>query len=294
MTKTTFLAAASAAALGLAAFAPPAAAQLTPLVQYDATFSGSGPVGSPIYDLSSFANDGQVLGTAAGGEVLTSTDVPPSAPAGALSYDFTGNTFVAGAARGRIVTDGINLLDKNQIIAAGGFTFETWFKFGPNGWGGNNAKFISNEGFEGLQIRNQSGVSGIQFRISSFGSNNVVTSQQTLAQLSDDAWHHAVASFYVTDGSNPNNIIGNMRLSIDGIAVDSIGRSLLNSNETGANSGIGFGGHPTATGDDYTGYLYNPTVYLGSIAVPEPGALALVGMAAAALAAGRRSRLARG
>ncbi len=261
----------------LLAFAIPGL-QAAPILEYSfpASWNGSGSPGATVTDLSSAGNNGTTTGTA-----VLSTNVPPGAPAGALSLAPRGGT----PAGGGIMTNSINLLENPTIAPAGGFVFKASFLW--DGGAGSHAvqKIIDNEGTEALQLGNidlANGTADLQFRL-----NDAVGPTM---QISANQWYDVLGIFdsqgNSVDGSG--DLAGTAKLTVNGTTVSQDVVRLA--------SGSGTLDRPIAVGVlalpavptivNFSGYIYDPSVSL----VPEPASIAMIaiGIAAWFAAAGRR------
>ncbi len=235
-------------------------AEMTPLVEYRADSSWIGDVGASVKDASGNGHDGAVVDQPVG----TSTDVPEVAQAGELSFDFSGDS--EGPASGSINTTEKKLLNRSAIVAAGGFTMETWFKTPMTNGSGATASLIDYAGTERIQFNVKANV--LEFRISD--RRHRVESAQSLPELADDQWHHVKASFVVTDGTLLDPVYGDIHITVDGVTRSEYGVELSGYGDR-LKRAIGVGNHPERFGkpgydgaDDFDGLLYRPAVYLGA------------------------------
>ena len=219
-----------------------------PVLIYDA----AGQTLPAVTDSSGNGNDG----TAGGAGVTIVADGPV---AGSSSFAFD-------AGDDRITTNAIDLLDNAAVVAAGGFTMDTWIRTDGVGLG-NSASVIDYAGTERIQF-DSGGTDAITFQISDGGA--VVVSS---VDVTDDAWHRVTAEFIVSDGSDLAAVAGDLRLTVDGITEPLVPGTLSDFGDS-LDRPIGIGGHPLGfAGDVYTGLIHNPSVSLGL--VPEPGLLEL-------------------
>lgn len=234
----------------------------TPLLKYSADASWKGAVGATVRDVRDSDHDGIVIDQPVG----TSTDVPDVAKAGELSFDFLGDG--EGAASGSINTLQTKLLSNFDIVKAGGFTMETWFKLPAADAGGPIGSLINYAGTERIQLNVEANV--LTFKIS--GDSHRVESAQPLTDLADNQWHHVKAAFVVTDGTLLDPVYGDIHLTVDGVTRSEYGVELSNYGDR-LNRSIGIGNHPERFGepgydgfDDFDGLLFQPTVHLGAAA----------------------------
>ena len=238
--KRAFLTIAVAAALACAS-----AVNAAPILVYDAA-TGIGGAGE-VTDSSGAGNDG----TAIGG-VTVAVDGPN---AGDSSYSFDG-TGADNASRTRITTNAIDLLDNAAVVAAGGFTMDAWIRTDGQGLGGS-ASVIDYAGTERIQFDN---TGAITFRISDGGAQAISS-----VNVTDNEWHRVNAQFIVTDGSDLANVLGNLRITVDGISEPLVAGTLTGFGDS-LNRPIGVGGHPIGfAGDVYAGLINDPTVSLGIV-----------------------------
>ncbi len=240
-----------------------AQAALTPILIYDAADGIA-------TDSSGNGNNG----SASSAGVTVVADGPN---AGDMSFSFDG-TIPSANNSSRITTNASLLMTNADIVAAGGFTMEAWIRTDGVGLG-NSASVIDYAGTERIQF-DSGGTDAIGFAFDGWG--------QVLSSVSvtDNQWHHVVAEFVVTDGSNLNAVIGTASITVDG-TTDSQTGVVMSGFGDALNRPIGIGGHPIGfDGDVYAGLINDPAVYLG--VVPEPGSLALLGLGGLALLRRRR------
>ncbi len=252
---------------------PAAVVQATDIVQYSfpSSWDGVGAAPQVVTDLSPAGNNGMTTGGAA-----TSANVPPGAPAGAMSLNTSGE--------GGVMTDAINLLDNPAVEAAGGFALRTWFYWDGNDGNRGVQKIIDNEGFESLQLINidaAANTADLEFIL-----NDAAGIGPTLPIVAN-TWYDAWAIF---------DSQGN---TIDGIG-DLAGLATVKANAASASTAvtrttasdgqdrpIAFGvlalpAVPTLV--NFSGDIYNPTVAL----VPEPSSIAIALLAMAGVCVRRR------
>ncbi len=249
--------------------------QAAPIFEYSFPTSWNG-TGTAVNDLSSAGNNGTATGTA-----VLSTNVPPGAPAGALSLAPRGGT----PAGGGIVTNSFNLLENPTIAPAGGFVFKTAFLWDGGAGSHTVQKIIDNEGTESLQLGNinlTNGTADLQFRL----NDAVGPTMQILA----NQWYDVLGIFdsqgNSIDGSG--NLAGTAKLIVNGTTVsEPVVRLASGSGALDRPMAVGvLGITATSTIVNFSGYIYDPSVSL----VPEPTSIAMIaiGIAAWFASAGRR------
>ncbi|MFT5408579.1 MAG: hypothetical protein ACI9NC_001288 [Verrucomicrobiales bacterium] len=200
--------------------------------------------------------DGSPDGTVASGILELSADVPiEGVPAG------SGNRSLAFTNSQVITIPGTQQLSHANAIAAGGFTFETWFKW--DGGGTLNA-MIDYAGTEKFRIQTATGALDINFDQGS--------GLQVLAMPTANEWHY-IAAVFEHDGEPVDadlKIYGTLTWYFDSnepvstvnVTKDDFGDSL--------NRTIGVGGHPLGFGADFhNGLMFEPRVSLGALTVAE-------------------------
>lgn len=207
------------------------------------------------------------------GEGLSlSTDVPDGAPSDARSLHFTDDS------QGLTSRDnGANAsaLSGAAITQAGGLSFDLWAKSLSNDFSRfNNDALVTNGGFDSIRFHEDGEV---RFTINGVGT--------VAADLpTDGKWHRYTGIYNLADDT--------LTLLIDGVIVAQevmTGTVAVNDDP---NRGLGVGNHPFTNinhAPDDT-LIYNPTFYLGALAlpVPEPASMLLVGCGATTLLTRRR------
>lgn len=216
-------------------------------------------------------------GTAPAGVTLE-TDVPTvGVPLGA------GNRSINASASNSVRSAATQELTNAKIIADGGFTYETWFKWGG---GGNYNAIVDYAGTEKFRMRYQGdGSYNLDFNFDlGSGAQNLV-----IAPTSDE-WHY-IAAVFEHDG-NPEvggKIDGTLTWYYDGNAPT--GTAAVTKDDFGdsLNRYFGTGGHPNNfSGDVFDGLVYEPRVTLGALSadellyteeiIPEPLTMLAVGL----------------
>lgn len=194
--------------------------------------------------------------------VALSDDVPPTAPAGTASLDLT-----EGAAS--IVTKDIDLVTAHKVLAAGGFTFDIWFKGDATA---NLNKIIDIAGTDWLAVStaDSDGDGNVGEVVISIGNNYAASLRLDV----DDGylpgeWNHAVITYQVTNGANMDNLTGTLTFNLNGVVRSATGRAFTNYNDR-LNRPIAIGSHPTSGGERFTGLVYQPKIYLGVVPAQSP------------------------
>lgn len=200
--------------------------------------------------------DGSPDGIVAFGALSLSDDVPTdSVPASA------GNRSLLFTNSQAITIPGTQQLSHAAVIAEGGFTYETWFKW--DGAGNLNA-MIDYAGTEKFRMNTGSGVLDINFDSGS--------GPQELAMPTANEWHY-IGAVFEHDGEPVDadlKIHGTLTWYFDSKEVvntvdatkDDFGDSLVRT--------IGVGGHPLGFGADFmNGLMFEPRVSLGALTADE-------------------------
>ncbi|MDF1713807.1 MAG: hypothetical protein P1U90_16340 [Akkermansiaceae bacterium] len=199
--------------------------------------------------------DGSPDGTVSG-SITLSEDIPTdgvTTGTGNRSMSFTGTQL--------ITIPGTRQLSHTAIIAEGGFTCETWFKW--NGGSVLNA-MIDYAGTEKFRIQTSTGILDFNFDAGS--------GPQEIATPVINQWHY-VALVFEHDGQPIDadfKIYGTMAWYFD--SNEPAGSAPATKDDFGdsLNRTIGVGGHPLGFGADFfTGLLFEPRVTLGALAPTE-------------------------
>jgi hypothetical protein len=239
---------------------------------FEYNFPGSwNGTGTTVMDLSSAGNNGNISGT-----LSLSSSVPPGALPGTQSI-------VTSA--GGILTASSLLLNNSLVAAAGGFKYSVSFM-----WDGTDSssfahteKIIDYAGTESLQLTTTTGSAQLQMRFDD--SVNAVSTT-----ILPNTWYSVAMEFdtlgNAVDASG--NLAGLASLTVNGgvpitaAAVKTAQGDTLNRpigiGQLGANFGYLVG---------FKGDIYDPTVTL----VPEPSALALLGLGAVTMLLRRKARV---
>lgn len=239
----------------------------SPVFTYGFPASWSG-TGTAVTDLSTAGNNGTTVGTLA-----LSASVPPGAPSGTQSI--TTNS-------GAITTVGNLLMSNAAVGAAGGFRYDVWFNWDgtDNSSFGHTEKIIDYAGTESLQLTTSAGSAALQMRFDD--SVNAVSTT-----ISPNTWYHVQVEF----DSLGNPIVGGNLAGVVSMVVN--GGAPLTAAATKTAQGDGLN-RPFGVGQlganfgylvGFKGQIYNPSVSL----LPEPGSLALIGLAGIVLALRRKT-----
>jgi hypothetical protein len=248
-------------------------AALNPVFFFDASVYNTTddiPADSTIEDQSTANHDGIVRFDA----VHISTDVPAGLTG--KSFDLTGIGMFE-------TVEGQLLLNEN-VVTAGGFIMEAWFKHDLTS-GSGTGKVIDYGGFERIQFAGSNSGAGAlnnktQFEFRMSNTTHRVGGRQPIEL--DNQWHYALAEFIVTDGSDLTNVRGQMRITIDGQSDVKVDGGKTNAGDNAINtftgdfaSKLAIGtrstvnpANPGGSGDNLEGLVYQPKVWLGTIADP--------------------------
>jgi hypothetical protein len=248
------------AVAALLATSSAAHAQKVPLFFYDAPESATPlAVNAAIADQSGAGNNGRIEQAT----VATVADTPTG----------SGYSFNVGIGSGSVRTLAIDLLDNADVLAAGGFQFDVWFKTDGTS-SGIFGSLINYAGTERIELAGQAGGPGgladknyLEFRVSSGGGDYVANPTKN---ISDNQWHHVTSKFIVTDASDPRNLRGDMHLILDGV-THIYKNGVKTSQGDDLNRVISIGNHPTASSqpaglnntDNFDGLIYQPKAWLG-------------------------------
>ncbi len=238
-----------------------------------------------IFDVGGAGND-----ATAGPLAVLSNDVPTvgvPAGSGSMSLDSSDPAAVR-ANRAGAVTNAISLLDNDNIEAAGGFTYETWFKW--NG-GGAVKSIINYAGTDKLVIDQRNGAStSLAMRMD---PNDYMIGDAVSGQ-----WHYV--AFVFDSGGNSqvgDTIMGNATAYFD--SLDPIDLGVVTKSAFGDSLArpIGVGQHPIGFDlDFFDGSVYETRVSLGALGagellyIPEPSSCVTLALGLAALLSFRKRR----
>ncbi|BDS06994.1 hypothetical protein NT6N_20340 [Oceaniferula spumae] len=241
--------------LSLLAMTHVASAALTAVFEYefDTSYDASN---TTVTDLSPAGNNATVTGQNGGANIAVSTDIPAGATRGSHSLDYS-TTF------GVITTNATQLLNNTAIVNNGGFTISVSFR----GLSNNVRKIIDYAGTNYIAARSNNGG---EVLISL--DNAPIITLNASSGLDVSGWNDINYSFTVTDGSDLNAVVGDIRVDLNGSVTTLAGQTLTSFGD-GLNRPIGIGRHPTANGEHFRGQIYAPAVYLS--VVPEPSSSAL-------------------
>jgi hypothetical protein len=248
-------------------------------------YNYSAVVGTDVFDIGGAGNNA-VLGPAA----VISSDAPtegvPSV-VGLNSLDSSDNA-AARANQAGAVTTAVSLLDNDRIETAGGFTYETWFKW--DGAGGVNS-IIDYAGTDKLVIDQRNGASttlAMRMDPVDLPIGNVTAGQ----------WHY-VAFVFDTSGNTQvgDTITGQATAYFDGLEPISLGTATKSGFGDSLVRPIGIGQHPIGFDlDFFDGKVFETRVSLGALApsqllyVPEPCSAIAITLGALMLGLGSRRR----
>jgi hypothetical protein len=262
-----------------------AKAAISPVLQYSFPASWNG-TGTTVTDQSAAGNNGTIISS----PVLSSTAVPPGAPAGTDSI-----TTNAGA----ILTNANDLLDNIIVAPAGGFSYNVDFMWDGTDTTSNGhvQKIIDYAGTESLQLTTAAGGAAtlqLIFTTEGLNGNPDVSIGPSLPVISN-TWYD-VSAIFNTQGNTVSGVDG----SLAGLATldaGPVGGATASSSLAVVKTTYGDGlDRPIGVGQlganfghlvYLRGDIYNPTVDLGVL--PEPASLSLLALLAPTLL-GRRSR----
>jgi hypothetical protein len=183
------------------------------------------------------------------GPVSLSADIPVNGVQAGMGNRSL--TFDGGAG---VLTPGTRQLLNANIHAAGGFTFEAWFKY--TGSGNVNA-IIDYAGTEKLVRR--AGATGVSMTASGVGD-------PLIGATDVNEWHYAAVVFTST-GLSGGDVTGHFTFYLDDNAPTStLTNQTISDFGDSLNRTIGVGMHPQGFGGDYfQGLIYEPRVSLGAL-----------------------------
>jgi len=241
-------------------------ADAQPVFNYSFPASWNG-TGTAITDLSGAGNNGTYDGTLA-----LATAVPPGSPGGTESIN---------TSSGGILTGASGSLSNSVVAAAGGFTYNLSFDWNGTDSSsfGHTEKLIDYAGTESLQLITTAGGTATLEMVfgNDTGSTETVASSTTVAS---NSWYNVKMTFNTTGNSLvAGDISGVESLYVNGSLIgtasatkgtygDSLDRP-IGVGQLGANFGYLVG---------FKGDIYDPSVSLGVVAVPEPSSTALLGI----------------
>jgi hypothetical protein len=240
-------------------------AQTSPVFEYSFPASWSG-TGTTITDVSPAGNNGSLDGT-----LTLASAVPPGAAAGTLSLD---------TSAGGILTNGSLLLANSAVAAAGGFTYNVSFM-----WNGTDSssfahteKLIDYAGTESLQLVTTTGSASLQMAFADDLGNESVPVSTTILP---NTWYNVTLDFGNTSLVGTGDVAGTASLFLNGSLV-SQASAIKGTSGDGLDRPIGVGQLGANFGYlvGFKGDIYNPTVELGVVPVPEPSTLALAALGA--------------
>ena len=233
-----------AALLGVA-FATTLHAQQT-LIHYRLNAADAGDIASGVVtNMGTLGN-----GTNVGGITLSS-DIPTNGvPSDA------GNRSIVCDGSGGILAPGTQQLNNTAIAGAGGFTYETWFKWEG---GGTINSIIDYAGTEKL-VR-PSDVAGPEMETDN-------SRFDLIGGTASNEWHYAAVVFTPTAALDSNtNLTGNYTFYLDtNTPVATVSNVTITTFGDSLNRSIGVGMHPAGyTSDYFHGLIYEPRVTLGAV-----------------------------
>ena len=259
----------------LAATAVPAGAALMPVFQYQFPASlSSGPTtataitnGQTIYDQSSTNNNAVAASFAATSPLVAA---PPGKTGS--SVNFSGNSALLSSDLSK------TLFTTKGISDAGGFTFDVWFNTTQTT---GTQKIIDRFNADNLRITNSS----LIFYFSGATTN-------LSAIILPNQWYHVIASFntagnqYAGDPNytGQNRVSGTASLSVNDVVQTKTGVTVSGAGDTNAkmkappNYTLSVGRDPNAFANEFSGAIYNPSVYLGTT-LPEPDLMGAICLA---------------
>ncbi len=240
--------------------------------QFPASWDG---VSATITDLSSAGNN-----SAPTGAPVLSSNVPPGAPAGAMSINTVGGGFR---------TDNASLLTNAAIAAAGGYRFDTTFLWDGTNNSFSTLKILDYAGTEFLQLQGVDVGAGTATLRFGFNDDTAVgVNLQTT--VSANQWYEVSGVFdaqgnaVAPDGS----LSGQATLIVNGQSfTDSVVKTNFGD---GLNRRIGVGNFPGSSGKliEFHGDVYSASVQL----IPEPATiLSVAWCTAVAVGFARRRRM---
>jgi hypothetical protein len=179
---------------------------------------------------------------------------------------------------GGIYTDADLLLSNSAVAAAGGFTMNVWFNWnGTNSTSfGHTQKLIDYAGTESLQLVTSAGMASLQM---AFADDSGAESVPVSTTIVPNTWYQATLTFGNTtlSGTSNQDVSGTANLYLDGSLVSS-GSATKGTSGDGLDRPIGVGqlALPGLYLVGFKGDIYDPSVDLGVVPVPEPSTITLV------------------
>ena len=216
-----------------------------PVLHYQ--FNNTTDVNAPVVDSSSANTAASFTAGASLSSDIPTTGVPRGA----------GNRSIGGP-NGVLATDNFDLLTNVEVVANGGFTFETWFQWDG---GENTMPLINYADYTQLRLLGQSGTLEISFTGGGSGS-------QTLSQsVTPGEWHY-VAVVFDTEGAGlvDSKITGNLTWYFDSNIASGSATVTKGTFGDDRNRPIGIGVDARGTGSAvFDGLLFDPRVTLRAL-----------------------------
>lgn len=260
-----------AAAAVLAMAASGAHAQTTPVFDYTFPASWDGAT-TTVADQSSAHNNGTYH------YYSTLAAAPPSDSGNSISLSSSPSS---ANHLGGFYTDAKSLLPNATIAADGGFTYNIDFMWNgaySSSFGGTE-KLLDYSGTESLQIIATNGTAAkLEMTFNTGSTKTGATEIPVTDTIAPNTWYDVTMTFNTTGNSldSTNGIIGVEDLYVNGVLVGS-GSALKGTYGTSLDRPIGIGQFALASTDliGFNGDIYDPSVDLGVVSVPEPSSLAL-------------------
>ena len=254
--KTFIPISAVAAVFGLAASAQ---AATTPVFTYDFPASWNG-TGTAVTDLSTAHNNGVTSGAPALSSSLPSWG--------------TGNSLDTHA--GGILTSAVDLLNNSTVLTHHGFSMACSFMWDGTDYTsfGHTEKLIDYSGTESLQLVTSAGSASLQMQVQ--GDTGSIKTIPVSTTVVPNTWYNVLLTFGNTSSVGTGDVQGTVDLYVNGNLLSS-GSATKGTYGDGRSRPIGIGQLGAGFGYlvGFKGEIYDPTVTLGVMAVPEPTSLAL-------------------